>query len=217
MLPPPGWNPYSRAQWAEGRLQFRPPPDGATVSTRLSDYATAEEIELVTAVLEQARRELNGHARGARTAARMSAAAQDAALAALWAATDRRRLGWILGYLREDVVHSKYRDHAGLLPEGSARELLRQFYARYELAQAAAGEDRRREWVPPLVDDIAWEDHLRWLALRDVRFSREWLLPQEKRLPWSRQHQLIRERQNRFLEVHPEYLEAARRRAEEAA
>src|SRR5262249_57931869 len=92
------------------------------------------------------------------------------------AATDRRRLGWILGYLREDVVHSNYRDHAGLLPEGSARELLRQFYARYELAQAAALEDLRREWVPPPVDDVAWEDHLRWLALRDVRFSRELLL-----------------------------------------
>ena len=46
----------------------------------------------------------------------MSAAAQDAALATMGAATDRRRIGWILGYLREDVVHHDYRDHAALLP-----------------------------------------------------------------------------------------------------
>jgi len=34
----------------------------------------------------------------------------------VWAGTDRRRIGWILGYLREDVVHHDYRDHAALLP-----------------------------------------------------------------------------------------------------
>jgi hypothetical protein len=64
----------------------------------------------------------------------MSAAAQNAALAAMWAASDRRRIGWIIGHLREDVVHHDYRDHAALLPEGPAKE----FYARYELARATA-------------------------------------------------------------------------------
>ena len=54
----------------------------------------------------------------------MSAAAQDAALATMGAATDRRRIGWILGRLREDVVHTDYRDHAALLPEGPAKDLL---------------------------------------------------------------------------------------------
>jgi hypothetical protein len=48
----------------------------------------------------------------------MSAAAQDAALAAMWAAADRRRIGWILAYLREGVVHRDHRDYAeGLLPQ----------------------------------------------------------------------------------------------------
>jgi hypothetical protein len=99
----------------------------------------------------------------------------------MWAPADRRRVGWILGYLREGVVHSDYRDHAGLLPEGSAKELLPQFYARYQAVQAAL-EDLRQAWVPPAVDDAAWEDHLRWLALRR-RWRREWLFPHEKRLP----------------------------------
>jgi hypothetical protein len=61
----------------------------------------------------------------------------------------------------------------------------------------------RRDWVPQAVDDAAWEDHLRWLALRDVRFSREWLFPPEKRLLKSRQYRLIWERQARFLAAHP--------------
>lgn len=52
LSPPPDWSPYSRAQWAEGRLQFRPPRDGLSVSTRLSDYATAEEIDVVIAALQ---------------------------------------------------------------------------------------------------------------------------------------------------------------------
>jgi hypothetical protein len=146
----------------------------------------------------------------------MTKTAQDAALAAMWAAADRRQVGWILGYLRRGVVHHDYRDHAALVPEGPAKDLLPQFYARYEATQTAAIDDLRREWVPPPVDDAAWEEHLRWLALRDVRFSREWLFPHEKRLLKSRQYRLIRERQNRFLAAHPEYLEAARRKAEEA-
>ena len=116
----------------------------------------------------------------------MSAAAQDAALAAMWAAADRRRIGWILGYVREGVVHHDYRDHAALLPEGPAKDLLPQFYSRYELAQAAALEDLRQAWVPPPVDDAAWEGHLRWMALRDVRWCRKWLLPHEKRLSTSK-------------------------------
>jgi hypothetical protein len=52
-------NPYSRAQWAELRLQFRPPRDGPNVSIRLRDYVTAEEINSVsraTAALARAQR-----------------------------------------------------------------------------------------------------------------------------------------------------------------
>src|SRR5262249_47564672 len=151
-------NPYSRAEWTELQLQFRPPRDGPAVSTRLRDYATAEEIGVVlVAALQPLRHELSVRARGANrtTTSRMSAAAQDAALAAKWAAADRRRVGWILGYLRKCIVHSDYRDHAGLLPEGPARELLPQFYARYEAAQAAAIADLRLDWVTPPVDDAA--------------------------------------------------------------
>ena len=143
-MPPSNFSPYSRADWTELQLRFRPPRDGPSVSIRLRDYATAEEIGLVVAALQVLRRELGVRVRGANRAAtgRMSAAAQDAALAAMWAAADRRRIGWILGYLREGVVHHDYRDHAALLPEGPAR----------------------------------------WLALRDVRWCREWLRPHEKRL-----------------------------------
>jgi hypothetical protein len=37
------WNPCSRAQWTE-------PRDGPTVSTRLRDYASFEEIDVVVLV-----------------------------------------------------------------------------------------------------------------------------------------------------------------------
>ena len=40
----------------------------------------------------------------------------------LWAASDRRRVGWALGYLRKGVIHSDYRDRAGL-PAGGPREM----------------------------------------------------------------------------------------------
>jgi len=111
-------NPYSRAEWTELQQRFRPPRDGPIISTRLRDYASLEEIDIVVAALQLLRRELSACIRGAnRTATtRMSAAAQDAALAAMWAAADRRRIGWILGYLRKDIVHRDYRDYAGLLP-----------------------------------------------------------------------------------------------------
>jgi len=84
-------------------------------------------------------------------------------------------------------------------------------------SRAAALEDLRQAWTPPPVDDAAWEGHLRWMALRDSRCCREWLLPHEKRLSTSKQYRLISERaKNRFLDRHPDYLEAARREAEEA-
>ena len=86
------------------------------------------------------------------------------AKAAMWAATDRRRIGWIRSYLREGVVHHDYRDHAALLPEGPAKDLLPQFYAKYELARAAALEDLRQAWSPPPVDDAAREGHLRHIV-----------------------------------------------------
>jgi hypothetical protein len=141
----------------------------------------------------------------------MSAAAQDAALVAMRAAADRRPVGWILGHLREGIVHHDYRDHAGLLPAGSAKDLLPQFYARHELAQAAALEDLRQAWVPPAVDDAAWENlSAGWhCAACDGAASG----CSRTRSDW-RQYRLVRERQNRFLDAHPEYLEAAQRKAE---
>src|SRR5215831_3738412 len=53
LMPPPGWNPYSRAAWTELQLQFRPPRDGPSVGTRLRHYATAEEIDVALAALQQ--------------------------------------------------------------------------------------------------------------------------------------------------------------------
>ena len=121
-IPPANWSPYSRADWTALQRRFRPPRDGPAVSILLRDYASPEEIDVVIAALQLCWRELGACARGAnRTATRrMSAAAQDAALAAMWAAADRRRIGWILGYLRKCIVHRDYRNYAGLLPEGSA-------------------------------------------------------------------------------------------------
>ena len=52
-------NPYSRADWTEFQLRFRPPRDGPSVSTRLRDYATAEEIGGGVAALQLLRRELS--------------------------------------------------------------------------------------------------------------------------------------------------------------
>ena len=84
-MPPSNRSPYSRADWTELQLQFRPPRDGRPVSIRLRDYASPEEIDVVIAALQLRWRELGACARGAnRTATRrMSAAAQDAALAAM--------------------------------------------------------------------------------------------------------------------------------------
>src|SRR5215831_16259038 len=59
LMPPPGWNPYSRAAWTELQLQFRPPRDGPSVGTRLRHYATAEEIDVALAALQQVRRDLS--------------------------------------------------------------------------------------------------------------------------------------------------------------
>ena len=75
-------------------MQFRPPRDGPAVSTRLRDYATAEEIGIVVAA-----HSFSGASLRAGAGRRMSAAAQDAALAAMWAAADRRRIGWMLTVL----------------------------------------------------------------------------------------------------------------------
>ena len=141
-MPPANWSPYSRADRTKLQLQFRPPRDGPSVSTCLRDYASPEEISVIVAALQLRWREHSTRARGAnRTAtSRMSAAAQDAALAAMWA-TAGPAPDWLdPRYLRDDVVHHGYRDHAALLPEGPAKGLLLQFYTRYEAAQAAALE-----------------------------------------------------------------------------
>jgi len=66
LAPPPkgyGWNPYSRADWTELKMQFHPPRDGASVSIRLRDYASPEEIDVVIAALQLRRRELGARAR----------------------------------------------------------------------------------------------------------------------------------------------------------
>ena len=61
----PNCNPYSRAQWTELQLRFRPPPDGPSVSIRLRDYDSLEEINIVVAALQLLRRELSARVRGA--------------------------------------------------------------------------------------------------------------------------------------------------------
>jgi hypothetical protein len=53
-MPPANFSPYSRANWTELQLQFRPPRDGACVSTRLREYASPEEISVVVAALQLA-------------------------------------------------------------------------------------------------------------------------------------------------------------------
>jgi hypothetical protein len=76
-MPPSNFSPYSRADWTELQLRFRPPRDGPSVSIRLRDYASPEEISVVVAALQLRWRELSERARGANgtTTSRMSAAA----------------------------------------------------------------------------------------------------------------------------------------------
>ena len=66
MLPemPPS-NRSLRADWTEPQLRFRPPRDGPSVSIRLHDYASPEEIDVVIAALQLRWRELSARARGA--------------------------------------------------------------------------------------------------------------------------------------------------------
>ena len=64
-MPPANFSPYSRAGWTKVQLRFRPPRDGASVSIRLRDYATPEEISVVIAALQLRWRELSAQARGA--------------------------------------------------------------------------------------------------------------------------------------------------------
>jgi hypothetical protein len=170
-------NLYSRAEWTELQLQFRPPRDGPVVSTRLRDYASPEDINTAITALEQLRRELSARARGTNRPAtrRMSSAVQDAALAAMWAAADRRRIGWIsrtCARAASTATTATMPACCWRVPQG----VYSRSSARYELARAAALEDLRPAWTPPPVDD-AREGHLRWMALRDIRGCREWLLP----------------------------------------
>jgi len=61
----PNFNPYSRADWTELQQRFRPPPNGPSISNRLRDYATSEEIDTVVTALQLRRCELSVQARGA--------------------------------------------------------------------------------------------------------------------------------------------------------
>jgi hypothetical protein len=64
-MPPSNWSAYSRADWTELQLRFRPPRDGPSVSIRLRDYASLEEISVVVAAVQLRWRELSAQARGA--------------------------------------------------------------------------------------------------------------------------------------------------------
>jgi hypothetical protein len=72
-------NPYSRADWTELQLAFRPPRDGLVISTRLRDYASQEEIDGVIAAVQQARCELTARIQAAQVPPprRMSKEARD--------------------------------------------------------------------------------------------------------------------------------------------
>src|SRR5215467_10744788 len=52
---PSKWSPYSRTDWTELQLRFRPPRDGPSISTRLRDHASPEEIDDVVADEPRAR------------------------------------------------------------------------------------------------------------------------------------------------------------------
>ena len=214
LRPPPGWSFYSRAAWTELQLQFRLPRE-PVISTRLRDYASREEIDAVIAAVQQVRRELIAVEKRPAVKSASKAARDDAALAMIWAAADRQELNRLLTDLRRGEMPSNFNGRMIALPQGPARELLLQIRARSEAAREAAIEELRRQWTPPPVDDAAWEENLRLMALSGVRVYRKWLLPSEKRLSSSVQCRLIRERQDRFLDAHPERLEAVRRKVEE--
>jgi hypothetical protein len=181
-------NPYSRAEWAELQLQFRPPRDGPAVSTRLSDYATAEEIGGGVAALQLLRREL-ACGRGAPHVRRGGGCSPGRHVG---------RRGPAPNWLDPRVPAQGHRPprlprRCRLAAGGFRKGSYSRSSARYELARAVALGDLRRAWTPPPVDD-AREGHLRWMALRDIRWCREWLLPHEKRLSTSKQYRLISER-----------------------
>jgi hypothetical protein len=216
LFPPPGWSPYSRVAWTELRLQFRLPGDEPVISTRLCDYASREEIVTVITAVQQRRRELTAVEKQPAVKSASKAARDDAALAVLWAIADRQELNRLLTDLRRGEMPTNLDGRMRALPSGPARELLLQLHARFVAAREAAIEKLRQQWVPPPVDDAAWEERLRWMALSGVWLAREWLLPGERRLSALKRGQLIRERQDRYLAAHPERLEAVRRKAEEA-
>ena len=54
-MPPSNRGPYSRADWTKLQLRFRPPRDDPSVSIRLRDYASPEEIDDVVADEPRAR------------------------------------------------------------------------------------------------------------------------------------------------------------------
>jgi hypothetical protein len=213
LVPPPSWSFYSRAAWTELQLQFRLPRE-PVISTRLRDYASQEEIATIITAVQQVRRELVAVEKQPAVRGASKAARDDAALAVIWATADRQELNRLLTDLRRGEIPSNFNGRMIALPQGPARELLLQIRARSEAAREAAIEELRRRWTPPPVDDAAWEENLRSMALSGVRVYRKWLLPSEKRLSSSVQCRLIRERQDRFLAAHPERLEAIRRKVE---
>jgi hypothetical protein len=162
----------SRTEWTNQQLRFVPPREQLPI--RLSDCAGAEEIAAAIAAVRQVWRNLNRHIREA-------GSDEDAALTAQWDAADRRRVGWILSSLRKGELPN--RNDVERLLEGAAGEQILSLYARCEAAQAAAIEQLRLSWVPPPVDDAAWEEHLRFLVAHEFRrCGRDWLFPNERRL-----------------------------------
>lgn len=91
--------------------------------------------------------------------------------------------------------------HAGLLPEGSVKELLRQFYAKRlkQLRSRICVGNGRLGGEPALAG-----------AARGQVFAR---MVARTRLPTSRQYRWIRERHNLSTMRNPQYLEAIKRKA----
>jgi len=185
------------------------------MSTRLRDYASQEEIDTAIDVVQQARRELIVMEKQPAVRCASKAVRDNVALAALWATADRCRLNRLLTDLRRGEMPSNLEDRMIALPKAPARELLLQLHVRYQACLRGGDRGASPAVGAAPLDDAAWDEHLRWMALTGVR-AREWLLPGEKQLSSSARWRLISERQDRFLAAHPERLEAVRRKAEDA-
>jgi hypothetical protein len=170
-------NPYSRAEWTELLLQFRPPRDGPAVSSRLRVcYGGGDRRRRRCATFSGASLTCGRRA----PIEQPQAACPPRRRMLLWPPCGLPRTGAAWAGSAGTCVRASSTATTATVP-ACCRRVPQGVYsrssARYELARAAALEDLRPAWTPPPVDDAAWEGHLRWMALRDVRRCREWLLP----------------------------------------